>query len=68
MSQLPFTVSLSRAALNTIRVNIAFSLGIKLIAVLAVFPGWLTLWLAILADMGASVLVTLNGVRLLRYR
>lgn len=68
LSQLPFTVSLSRAALNTIRVNIAFSLGIKLIAVLAVFPGWLTLWLAILADMGASVLVTLNGVRLLRYR
>jgi len=56
LSQLPFTVSLSRAALNTIRVNIAFSLGIKLIAVLAVFPGWLTLWLAILADMGASVL------------
>lgn len=68
LGQLPFTVSLSRAALNTIRVNIAFSLGIKLIAVLAVFPGWLTLWLAILADMGASVLVTLNGVRLLRHR
>lgn len=68
LGQLPFTVSLSRAALNTIRVNIAFSLGIKLIAVLAVFPGWLTLWLAILADMGASVLVTLNGVRLLRHK
>lgn len=67
LGQLPFTVSLSRAALNTIRVNIAFSLGIKLIAVLAVFPGWLTLWLAILADMGASVLVTLNGIRLLRH-
>lgn len=68
LTQLPFTVSLSRAALNTIRVNIAFSLGIKLIAVLAVFPGWLTLWLAILADMGASVLVTLNGIRLLRHK
>lgn len=68
LGQLPFTVSLSRAALNTIRVNIAFSLAIKLIAVLAVFPGWLTLWLAILADMGASVLVTLNGVRLLRHK
>ncbi len=39
--------------------NIAFSLVVKLAAVLLVFPGWLTLWLAILADMGASVLVTL---------
>ena len=34
-------------AFAIIRQNIAFSLGIKLIAVLAVFPGWLTLWLAI---------------------
>ena len=39
-----------------------------LAAILAVFPGWLTLWLAILADTGASVLVTLNGMRLLRFR
>jgi hypothetical protein len=34
----------------------------------AVFPGWLTLWLAVLGDMGASVLVTLNGMRLLAER
>ncbi len=66
LSKLPFTIRLSRAALRIIRQNIAFSLAIKLIAVVAVFPGWLTLWLAILADMGASVLVTLNGIRLLR--
>jgi Cd2+/Zn2+-exporting ATPase len=33
-----------------------------------VFPGWLTLWLAILADMGATIIVTLNGMRLLRHR
>jgi len=48
-----------------IKQNIAFSLAIKLVAVVLVFPGWLTLWLAILADMGASVLVTLNGIRLM---
>lgn len=66
LSKLPFTIRLSRAALRIIRQNITFSLAIKLIAVVAVFPGWLTLWLAILADMGASVLVTLNGIRLLR--
>jgi Cd2+/Zn2+-exporting ATPase len=65
LAQLPYTVALSRAALGTIRWNISFSLAVKLIAVLAVFPGWLTLWLAVLADMGASVLVTLNGIRLL---
>ncbi|MCL4425321.1 MAG: HAD-IC family P-type ATPase, partial [Firmicutes bacterium] len=66
LSKLPFTIRLSRAALRVIRQNITFSLVIKAIAVLAVFPGWLTLWLAILADMGASMLVTLNGMRLLR--
>lgn len=68
LTKLPFTISLSRAALRIIRQNITFSLVIKVIAVLAVFPGWLTLWLAILGDMGASVLVTLNGIRLLRIK
>ena len=31
-----------------------------------IFPGWLTLWMAVLADMGATLLVTLNALRLLR--
>lgn len=66
LTRLPFTIRLSRAALGVIRQNIGFSLAIKAMAVAAVFPGWLTLWLAILADMGASLLVTLNGMRLLR--
>lgn len=66
LRMLPFTIQLSRNALAIIRQNITFSLAIKLIAVLAVFPGWLTLWLAILADMGATILVTLNSLRLLR--
>ncbi len=68
LTKLPFTIRLSRAALRIIRQNIGFSLIVKVIAVLLVFPGWLTLWLAILADMGASVLVTLNGIRLLRIK
>ncbi len=66
LSKLPFTVRLSRKALSVIRQNITFSLLIKAVALLAVFPGWLTLWLAILADMGATILVTLNSLRLLR--
>ena len=65
LTKLPFTVRLSRKAVAIIRQNIAFALFIKTVAVLAVFPGWLTLWLAILADMGATILVTLNSIRLL---
>ena len=68
LTKLPFTIRLSRVVLRIIRQNIGFSLIVKVIAVLLVFPGWLTLWLAILADMGASVLVTLNGIRLLRVK
>lgn len=68
LTKLPFTIRLSRAALSVIRQNISLSLAIKALAVAAVFPGWLTLWLAILADMGASILVTLNSMRLLRVR
>ena len=68
LRMLPFTIRLSHGAQAIIRQNITFSLAIKLIAVLAVFPGWLTLWLAILADMGASLLVTLNSLRLLRVK
>lgn len=65
LTKLPFTMALSRRSLWIIKQNIAFSLAIKFIAVALVFPGWLTLWLAILSDMGASLLVTLNGMRLL---
>lgn len=68
LSKLPFTVRLSRSALRVIRQNIAFALLTKFIAVYLVFPGWLTLWLAIFADMGATILVALNSLRLLRIR
>ncbi len=65
LSKLPFLMRLGQRAVRVIRQNIAFSLFIKTVAILAVFPGWLTLWLAVLGDMGASVLVTLNGMRML---
>lgn len=68
LNRLPFLVRLSRAAMSVIRQNVALSLGLKAAAVAAVAPGWLTLWLAILADMGATVLVTANAARLLRFR
>lgn len=68
LSKLPFTIRLSQKTLSIIRQNIGFSLFIKTVAVLAVFPGWLTLWLAILADMGATIIVTLNSLRLIKQR
>jgi len=68
LGRLPFLMRLGRASLGVIRQNIAFSLAIKAVAIAAVFPGWLTLWLAVLGDMGASVLVTVNGMRLLALR
>ncbi len=64
LNQLPFTIQLSRKTLRIIQQNIAFSLAIKAAALLLVVPGWLTLWIAILADVGATLLVTLNGMRL----
>lgn len=68
LAQLPFAVKLSRAAMSTIRANVALSIGIKLAFLVIVLLGWGTMWMAVLADMGTSLLVTLNGMRLLGYR
>ncbi len=65
LHKLPYTIKLSRKALAIIKQNISFSLAIKVLALLLVIPGWLTLWIAIFADMGATLLVTLNSLRLL---
>ena len=66
LRQLPFALRLSRATMQTIRTNILFSLGIKSLFLLLVLVGVGTMWMAVLADVGTSLLVTLNGMRLLR--
>jgi Zn2+/Cd2+-exporting ATPase len=68
LSKLPFTIKLSRRALSIIKQNITFSLAVKVLALLLVVPGWLTLWIAIFADMGATLIVTLNSLRLLKVK
>jgi Zn2+/Cd2+-exporting ATPase len=68
LSKLPFAIRLSRAAHTVIRQNIIFSLAIKAVFLALALPGWTTLWMAVFADMGASLLVTMNGMRLLYYR
>ena len=65
---LPFAIGLSRRTLNIIKANISFAIIIKVIALLLVIPGWLTLWIAILSDIGATLIVALNGLRLLRMK
>ncbi|MEB6243517.1 cadmium-translocating P-type ATPase [Staphylococcus gallinarum] len=61
-----YAIQLSKRTTAIIKQNIYFSIIIKLIAFMLVFPGWLTLWLAILSDTGAAVLVVLNALRLLK--
>jgi len=68
LGKLPFTMQLSRKALQIIKQNITFSLAIKTVALLLIGPGWLTLWMAVFADMGATLIVTLNGLRLLKVK
>lgn len=66
LNKLPYTVNLSRRAVQIIKQNISFALGLKIIALLLVIPGLLTLWIAIIADVGATILVVLNSMRLIR--
>ena len=66
LGKLPYTIKLSRKTLRIIKENIMFALGLKIVALLLIIPGWLTLWIAIFADMGATLLVVLNSLRLLR--
>jgi Cd2+/Zn2+-exporting ATPase len=68
LRKLPYTIRLSKKTLAIIKQNVTFSLGIKLLALVLIVPGWLTLWLAILADMGATLMVTLNSLRLLKVK
>ena len=64
--RIPYAIRLSRATVRTVKWNVAISIALKVLFLgLAVF-GLATLWMAVLADMGASLLVIGNGLRLLR--
>ncbi len=68
LEKLPYTVKLSRKALTIIKQNIWFSLIVKFVALALIFPGLLTLWLAVLSDTGAAIIVILNALRLLKVK
>ena len=68
LRKLPWLIQHARAAMRTVRMNVALSLAVKGAFVLLAAVGYASLWTAIAADMGASLLVTLNGLSLLRRR
>jgi Cd2+/Zn2+-exporting ATPase len=67
LTKIPFALGLSRQTLRIIKQNIVFALGVKAAFLALAAMGLATLWMAVGADMGASLLVIFNGLRLLRY-
>ena len=67
LCRLPEVLSLGRRTLRTIQLNIGFSLVVKAAFFALAVAGLSNLWMAVLADMGASLAVTLYGLRLLRH-
>jgi Cd2+/Zn2+-exporting ATPase len=68
LTKLPFLIGLSRRTLSIIRQNVAFALLVKALFLGLAVAGVATLWMAVFADMGASLLVIFNGMRVLGYR
>ncbi|WP_019121368.1 heavy metal translocating P-type ATPase [Brevibacillus massiliensis] len=68
LGKLPEAVSIAKRVNRIIKGNIAIALGLKIIALLLTIPGLLTLWIAILSDMGATILVTLISLTILLER
>ena len=66
LSHVPLAIRMGRNARAVIKQNIVLSLGLKLAFLFLAIPGIATLWMAVIADVGATLLVTLNGMRLLR--
>jgi Cd2+/Zn2+-exporting ATPase len=66
LAKIPFAFRLSRATVRIIKANLAFSIALKAIFLALGVAGVATLWMAVVADMGASLVVIANGLRLLR--
>jgi Cd2+/Zn2+-exporting ATPase len=66
LSHVALALRMGRKTRQVIKQNIMLSLALKLIFLSLAIPGIATLWMAVVADVGATLLVTLNGMRLLR--
>jgi Cd2+/Zn2+-exporting ATPase len=67
LEKLPFAIRLSKFVNGLVRQNVVFSLGVKALIAIVALLGLTPLWVAVLADIGISLLVTLNGMRALRF-
>jgi len=68
IAALPGLFDLGRRTVGNIRANVIFSIATKAVVLVLAVAGYAPLWLAVFADTGVSLLVTLNGLRLLRKR
>jgi Cd2+/Zn2+-exporting ATPase len=66
LRKIPTFIRLSRDTAAVLKQNIALALVIKLIFLAVTFAGMATMWMAVFADMGVSLLVVFNGLRLLK--
>jgi Cd2+/Zn2+-exporting ATPase len=66
LRRIPETIRLSRFTHAILWQNIVLALGIKAVFLVLAIVGGATMWMAVFADMGASLLVVFNGLRLLR--
>lgn len=67
LGRLPLFIELSRKVSRVLKQNISLAIGIKVVFLALNFAGLATLWMAVFADMGASLIVVANGLRLLRF-
>ena len=67
LGKLPFAIRLSKFVNGLVRQNVIISLGVKALVAVFALLGWTPLWVAVMADIGISLIVTLNGTRALRF-
>jgi Cd2+/Zn2+-exporting ATPase len=68
LSQLPFAIALARKANATIKQNMTIALGVSALLVLASVFGWVKISQAVVLHEGSTILVLLNGLKLLRFK
>ncbi|MBQ7279359.1 MAG: cadmium-translocating P-type ATPase [Bacteroidales bacterium] len=67
-SRLPTAIAIARRTLRIARENVWFAIGVKLLVLLLAAVGYATMWMAVFADVGVTVLAVINAMRALRYR
>jgi Cd2+/Zn2+-exporting ATPase len=69
ISRISYLLTLGKKTMNVIKQNIVAAIGVKLILAILVFPGLVTLWMAVaIGDMGISLAVIMNALRLSRIK